>query len=70
VWSDQFGRRLQVVGNPHPDDPFELDGDDESYSVRYLDRDGRTRAALFANRPAAAAELRRRLAEEALPCAA
>jgi 3-phenylpropionate/trans-cinnamate dioxygenase ferredoxin reductase component len=64
VWSDQFGQRLQVVGSPDPDDPFELDGDSESFSIRYLDRSGETRAALLANRPAEAAELRRRLAEE------
>jgi 3-phenylpropionate/trans-cinnamate dioxygenase ferredoxin reductase component len=71
VWSDQFGLRLQVVGSPDPDDPFDLDGDDDSFSIRYLDRSGHTRAALFANRPAEAAELRRRLAqEEALACAA
>lgn len=73
VWSDQFGQRLQVVGTPEPDDPFELDGDGDSFSIRYLDRSGRTRAALLANRPSEAAELRRRLAEEearALACAA
>jgi NADPH-dependent 2,4-dienoyl-CoA reductase/sulfur reductase-like enzyme len=70
VWSDQFGLRLQVVGDPRPDDPFALDGDDDSFSVRYLDRDGGTRAALFANRPTEAAELRRRLAESALAWAA
>jgi 3-phenylpropionate/trans-cinnamate dioxygenase ferredoxin reductase component len=70
VWSDQFGLRLQVVGDPRPNDPFVVDGDDDAFSVRYLDREGGTRAALFANRPADAAELRRRLAEEALACAA
>jgi 3-phenylpropionate/trans-cinnamate dioxygenase ferredoxin reductase subunit len=71
VWSDQFGQRLQVVGSPHPDDPFEFDGDADSFSIGYLDPSGRTRAALFANRPQEAAELRRRLAEqEALACAA
>jgi NADPH-dependent 2,4-dienoyl-CoA reductase/sulfur reductase-like enzyme len=70
VWSDQFGLRLQVVGDPRPDDPFALDGDDDSFSVRYLDRDGGTRAALFANRPTEAADLRRRLAERALAWAA
>jgi hypothetical protein len=70
VWSDQFGLRLQVVGDPRPDDPFVLDGGDDSFSVRYLDRDGGTRAALFANRPTEAAELRRRLAEKALAWAA
>ncbi len=70
VWSDQFGQRLQVVGSPDPDDPFELEGDGDSYAVRYLDGSGRTRAALLANRPADAADLRRRLAEDALACAA
>jgi 3-phenylpropionate/trans-cinnamate dioxygenase ferredoxin reductase subunit len=70
VWSDQFGQRLQVVGSPGPDDPFELDGDGASFAVRYLDSGGHTRAALFANRPHEAAELRRRLAEEALAWAA
>jgi 3-phenylpropionate/trans-cinnamate dioxygenase ferredoxin reductase component len=70
VWSDQFGQRLQVVGSPDPDDPFELEGDADSYAVRYLDGSGRTRAALLANRPTDAAELRRGLAEEALACAA
>ena len=59
------------MGSPHPDDPFEFDGDGDSFSIRYVDRSGRTRAALFANRPQEAAELRRRLAEEeALACAA
>jgi len=70
VWSDQFGLRLQVVGSPEPDDPFVLEGDADSFSVRYLDAKGATRAALLANRPAEAAGLRRRLAEEKLPCAA
>lgn len=70
VWSDQFGLRLQVVGEPRPDDAFVLDGRDDSFSVRYLDREGRTRAALFANRQTEAAELRRSLAEAGLACAA
>jgi 3-phenylpropionate/trans-cinnamate dioxygenase ferredoxin reductase subunit len=70
MWSDQFGLRLQVVGDPHPDDPFVLDGDDDSFCVRYLDRHGGTRAALFANRPTDAAALRRRMTETSLACAA
>jgi 3-phenylpropionate/trans-cinnamate dioxygenase ferredoxin reductase component len=70
VWSDQFGQRLQVVGSPRPDDPFEIDGDSDSYSVRYLDAAGGTRAALLVNRPLEAGALRRRLGEEALACAA
>jgi 3-phenylpropionate/trans-cinnamate dioxygenase ferredoxin reductase subunit len=70
VWSDQFGLRLQVVGTPHPDDPFDLEGDTDSFAVRYRNRDGSIRAALLANRPAEAAALRRRLAESALALAA
>ena len=59
VWSDQFGLRLQVVGSPRPDDPFELDGDGDSFAVRYLDANGTHRAGLLANRPLEAAALRR-----------
>jgi 3-phenylpropionate/trans-cinnamate dioxygenase ferredoxin reductase subunit len=70
VWSDQFGLRLQVVGSPRPDASYEADGDGESFAIRYLGEDGRVRAALLANRPAEAGELRRRLAEDALAWAA
>ena len=70
VWSDQFGLRLQVVGTPKPDQAFELDGDAESFAVRYFGTDGRTSAALLANRPAEAASLRRSLLEDALALAA
>lgn len=70
VWSDQFGLRLQVVGAPHADDALAFDGDGDSFAIRYLDDTGSVRAALFANRPAEAAALRRRLAEDALALAA
>ena len=70
VWSDQFGLRLQVVGSPRPEDPFEIDGDGDSFAVRYLDPSGVVYAGLLANRPAEAAELRRRLAQGALALAA
>ena len=70
VWSDQFGLRLQVVGTPHPDDALEIDGEGDSFTVRYLDEGGVVRAALLANRPAAAGMLRRHLAESALAFAA
>ena len=70
VWSDQFGLRLQVVGTPARDDAVELEGGGNSFAVRYLDAGGRTRAGLFANRPAEAAALRRTLLEDALALAA
>jgi 3-phenylpropionate/trans-cinnamate dioxygenase ferredoxin reductase subunit len=70
VWSDQFGLRLQMVGMPQPDDALELDGEGDSFAVRYLDETGSVRAALLANRPAEAAALRRHLAESTLAFAA
>ena len=50
VWSDQFGLRLQVVGTPRLDDAIEIDGEGDSFAVRYLDESGAVRAALLANR--------------------
>jgi NADPH-dependent 2,4-dienoyl-CoA reductase/sulfur reductase-like enzyme len=70
VWSDQFGLRLQLVGTPHPDDACELSGDGESFAAHYLDETGGLRAVLLANRPAEAASVRRRLAENAVALAA
>jgi 3-phenylpropionate/trans-cinnamate dioxygenase ferredoxin reductase component len=70
VWSDQFGLRLQVVGNPQPGDALEFDGEGDSFAVRYLDEAGSVRAALLANRPEEAGALRRGLAESALAFAA
>ena len=70
VWSDQFGLRLQVVGTPRPDDPLVVDGGGDSFAVRYLGAGGAVHAGLLANRPAEAAELRRRLAEDAVALAA
>lgn len=70
VWSDQFGLRLQVVGVPSADDSVALDGDEESFTVRYVNADGEVTAALFANRAADAARFRRVLAERTLALAA
>ena len=70
VWSDQFGLRLQIVGTPRPEHTPDLEGDENSFSVRYVDTRGRTCAALFANRPTEAAELRRAFTEDALALAA
>jgi len=70
VWSDQFGLRIQVVGDPRGFDAVEVEGAGNSFSVRYMDESGDTTAAVFANRPAEAAALRRRLASEATQLAA
>jgi 3-phenylpropionate/trans-cinnamate dioxygenase ferredoxin reductase component len=64
-WSDQFDLRLQHVGHAEAWHAVELDGDAESFSARYLDRDGRLLAALLVNRPREVGGLRRELAEAA-----
>jgi 3-phenylpropionate/trans-cinnamate dioxygenase ferredoxin reductase subunit len=61
-WSDQFGLRLQHIGHAAEWHAVELDGDDDSFTARYVDRHGRLLAALAANRPAETASLRRELA--------
>jgi 3-phenylpropionate/trans-cinnamate dioxygenase ferredoxin reductase subunit len=70
VWSDQFGLRLQVVGTPRPDHRLVVDGSGDAFVVEYIDDRGATCAGVFANRPAEAAALRRRLAEPAVALAA
>jgi 3-phenylpropionate/trans-cinnamate dioxygenase ferredoxin reductase component len=61
-WSDQLGLRLQYVGHGEGWSRVEIDGDTDSFSVRYLGEDGGLVAALLANRPAEAATVRRELA--------
>jgi 3-phenylpropionate/trans-cinnamate dioxygenase ferredoxin reductase component len=61
-WSDQLGLRLQYVGHGEGWSKVEIDGDGDSFSVRYLGEDGALVAALLANRPAEAATVRRELA--------
>jgi 3-phenylpropionate/trans-cinnamate dioxygenase ferredoxin reductase component len=60
-WSDQFGLRLQLVGDPHSATAVELDGSEESFAARYLAADGRLLAALAVNRSAEIAGFRREL---------
>ncbi|MGZ4332667.1 MAG: NAD(P)/FAD-dependent oxidoreductase [Gaiellaceae bacterium] len=61
-WSDQFDLRLQHVG--HADDwhAVVLEGDDDAFTARYVDRTGRLLAALAVNQARAVPELRRELA--------
>ncbi len=61
-WSDQLGLRLQYVGHAEGWAAVEIDGDLDSFSVRYVGADGSLVAALLANRPREAATLRRELA--------
>jgi len=50
------------VGHAEEWDAVALDGDEESFVARYLDRAGRPLAALAANRPREVGALRRELA--------
>jgi len=61
-WSDQFGLRLQYVG--HADDwaAVELEGDEGSFTARYVRGDGALLGALAVNRPREVPALRRELA--------
>lgn len=61
-WSDQFGMRLQLVGDTTDAAAVEVEGGPESYTARYRDAAGRLVAALAANRPAEVAALRRDIA--------
>ena len=62
AWSDQFGLRLQHVSTGAAWESVEIAGGAGDFEARYLDREGRTVAALVANRPRAVARLRRDLA--------
>lgn len=61
-WSDQFGLRLQHVGHADAWHAVVLEGDEEAFTARYVDREGRLLAALAANRARDVPELRRELA--------
>jgi 3-phenylpropionate/trans-cinnamate dioxygenase ferredoxin reductase component len=69
-WSDQFGLRLQHVGHADEWTAAEIEGESDSFTARYVDRDGRPLAALLANRPREVAAFRRELAAAALQEAA
>jgi 3-phenylpropionate/trans-cinnamate dioxygenase ferredoxin reductase component len=61
-WSDQFGLRIQLVGDPRAAEAVEIEGDDSNFVARYHASDGRLVAGLAANRPAAVRALRHELA--------
>ena len=64
-WSDQFGLRLQLVGDTTHADEIELEGSHESFIARYRARGGRLVAALASNQPAAMGGLRLEVAAAA-----
>lgn len=61
-WSDQFGLRLQLVGDTTNAETVELEGSEEGFVARYRRADGRVAAALAANRPADVGTLTREVA--------
>jgi len=61
-WSDQFGLRLQLVGETTRATDVRVDGCADTFVARYHDVRGRLVAALAANRPAEVARLRTELA--------
>ena len=61
-WSDQFGLRLQHVGHADTWHAVVIEGDEEAFTARYVDREGRLLAALAGNSAAALGSLRRELA--------
>ena len=64
-WSDQFGLRLQLVGDTTHADEVELEGTHESFIARYRARGGKLVAALASNQPAAMGGLRLEVAAAA-----
>jgi len=64
-WSDQFGLRLQLVGDTTHADEVELEGTHESFIARYRGRGGKLVAALASNQPAAMGALRLEVAAAA-----
>jgi 3-phenylpropionate/trans-cinnamate dioxygenase ferredoxin reductase subunit len=61
-WSDQFGLRLQHIGHAGTWHAVEIDGGEDSFTVRYLDPDGRLLSALAANSSSQLRTLRLELA--------
>jgi 3-phenylpropionate/trans-cinnamate dioxygenase ferredoxin reductase subunit len=62
VWSDQFGLRLQLIGEPARAATIELEGGPADFVARYRARSGALVGAVAANRPQAVGGLRRELA--------
>jgi NADPH-dependent 2,4-dienoyl-CoA reductase/sulfur reductase-like enzyme len=61
-WSDQFGLRIQLVGDPREARLVQLDGTGDRFVARYRTAAGRLVAVLAANRPETVGAARRELA--------
>jgi 3-phenylpropionate/trans-cinnamate dioxygenase ferredoxin reductase subunit len=61
-WSDQFGLRLQHLGHADKWHAVVIEGDEEAFTARYVDREGHLLAALAGNSSAVLGSLRRELA--------
>jgi 3-phenylpropionate/trans-cinnamate dioxygenase ferredoxin reductase component len=61
-WSDQFGLRIQLVGDPSGAASMVIEGSADDFIARYWADDERLVAAVAANRPADVGVLRRELA--------
>jgi 3-phenylpropionate/trans-cinnamate dioxygenase ferredoxin reductase subunit len=61
-WTDQFNRRLQVVGNAHPELAVDIQHGDGGFIARYSDRQGRLHAVALLDRPELLANARSALA--------
>jgi 3-phenylpropionate/trans-cinnamate dioxygenase ferredoxin reductase component len=57
-WSDQFGLRLQLVGDTTDATAVEVEGSQDSFVARYHARGGKLVAALASNRPTEVGRLR------------
>ena len=64
-WSDQFGLRLQLVGDTTDADEVEVEGSQDSFVARYRATGGKLVAALASNRPADVGRLRLEVATAA-----
>jgi 3-phenylpropionate/trans-cinnamate dioxygenase ferredoxin reductase subunit len=64
-WSDQFGLRLQLVGDTTLADEIEVEGSQDSFVARYRASGGTLVAALASNRPADIGKLRMEVATAA-----
>ena len=64
-WSDQFGLRLQLVGDTTQADEIEVEGSQDSFVARYRASGGKLVAALASNRPADVGRLRMEVAAAA-----